>query len=60
MFACQQYANLTNAIGPYSYPTKDNSITPVVLCMENYKEGLIFGFNESYIFNSEVVNGKKH
>lgn len=28
--------------------------------MENYKEGLIFGFNESYIFNSEVVNGRKN
>ncbi|XP_059485674.1 mucolipin-3-like isoform X2 [Neocloeon triangulifer] len=54
-YAVLGYANLTNAIGPYSYPTLDNSITPLELCMNKYKEGIIYGFNESYIFNSEIV-----
>nr|CAD7444136.1 unnamed protein product [Timema bartmani] len=49
------YANLTNAIGPYSYAEEDNTLTPPVLCLHQYKEGIIYGFNESYIFNSEIV-----
>ncbi|CAB3368158.1 Hypothetical predicted protein [Cloeon dipterum] len=54
-FAALGYANLTNSIGPYYYPTIDNTITPMEFCMKNYKEGIIFGFNESYVFNSEIV-----
>jgi hypothetical protein len=49
-----QYANLGNAIGPYSYTEEDNSMPAPVLCLYQYKEGTIFGFNESYMFNSEI------
>ena len=49
-----QYSNLFNAIGPYSYTEEDNSMPPPVLCLYQYKEGIIFGFNESYVFNGEI------
>ncbi len=29
-------------------------MAPMKLCLYQYKEGVIFGFNESYIFNSEI------
>lgn len=29
-------------------------MAPLKLCLYQYKEGVIFGFNESYIFNSEI------
>ncbi|XP_034933891.1 mucolipin-3-like [Chelonus insularis] len=53
-YALQGYYNLSNAIGSYSYTAEDNSVGPVVLCLYQYKEGIIFGFNESYIFNNKV------
>jgi hypothetical protein len=49
-----QYANLGNAIGPYSYTEEDNSMPAPVLCLYQYKEGNFFGFNESYMFNGEI------
>ena len=48
------YYNLSNAIGSYSYPAEDNSVGRVVLCLYHYEEGIIFGFNESYIFNNKI------
>ncbi|XP_069694607.1 mucolipin-3-like isoform X2 [Periplaneta americana] len=53
-YAVVGYSNLGNAIGPYSYTEEDNSMLPPILCLYRYKEGTIFGFNESYVFNSEV------
>lgn len=53
-FAIKGYSNLSNAIGSYSYPTEDNSATATKLCLHRYREGTIFGFNESYVFNSEI------
>ncbi|GAB0094000.1 Mucolipin [Sergentomyia squamirostris] len=53
-YAIEGYQNLSKAIGPYSYPNEDNSMAPLHLCLYRYKEGTIFGFNESYIFNSEI------
>lgn len=53
-YAYAGYANLGNAIGPYSYTAEDNKMTDPVLCLFQYKEGTIFGFNESYVFNSEI------
>ncbi|XP_049806343.1 mucolipin-3-like isoform X1 [Schistocerca nitens] len=53
-YAIAGYTNLSNAIGPYSYTEEDNSMPPPVLCICHYKEGTIFGFNESYVFNSEI------
>lgn len=53
-YAYSGYANLSNAIGPYSYTAEDNNMTDPILCLFQYKEGTIFGFNESYVFNSEI------
>lgn len=50
-YAMAGYANLTTAIGSYSYPTDDNSMPPLNLCITRYEQGEINGFNESYSFN---------
>ncbi|XP_049874577.1 mucolipin-3-like [Pectinophora gossypiella] len=54
-YAYTGYANLSNAIGPYSYNDENNIMPDPVFCQYNYKEGIINGFNESYEFNSEIV-----
>ncbi|XP_057664596.1 mucolipin-3-like [Diorhabda carinulata] len=54
-YAYKGYSDLEKAIGPYSYANEDNSKSDMVLCLKHYKQGIIFGFNESYIFNSEIV-----
>lgn len=53
-YALEGYYNLNNSIGSYSYTAEDNSVGAVVLCLYHYEEGIIFGFNESYIFNSKI------
>uniref|UniRef100_A0A182I3W4 Mucolipin extracytosolic domain-containing protein n=1 Tax=Anopheles arabiensis TaxID=7173 RepID=A0A182I3W4_ANOAR len=53
-YAAAGYANLPQAIGPYSFPTEDNTMAPMRLCLYRYKDGTIFGFNESYVFNPEI------
>ncbi|XP_051160159.1 mucolipin-3-like [Leptopilina boulardi] len=53
-FALDGYYNLNNSIGSYSYDSEDNSRGPVILCLQHYKKGIIFGFNESYIFDNEI------
>lgn len=50
-YAYDGYASLSKSIGPYSYPNEDNSMPPMQLCISQYREGKIFGFNESYVFN---------
>lgn len=54
-YAYGGYANLSNAIGPYSYNDDNNNRPDPVFCQYNYKQGVIHGFNESYEFNSEIV-----
>lgn len=54
-YAVNGYGRLDEAIGPYSFTQEDNSISPMQLCTSHYKEGTIFGFNESYSFNNEVL-----
>ncbi|KAG5887828.1 hypothetical protein JTB14_022686 [Gonioctena quinquepunctata] len=54
-YAYRGYAHLDKAVGPYSYANEDNTMTDMMLCLHQYKEGIIFGFNESYVFNSEIV-----
>lgn len=54
-YAYNGYANLSQAMGPYSYSNEDNSMPDMVLCLSQYRKGIIFGFNESYIFDSELV-----
>lgn len=53
-YAVYGFGNLSRAIGPYSYATEDNSIGPIKICLFQYREGTVFGFNESYIFNPEI------
>lgn len=53
-YAVRGYGNISDAIGPYSYPNEDNSPAPIKLCLFQYRRGTIFGFNESYIFDSHV------
>lgn len=48
------FANLTRAIGPYSYSTQDNTMGPIHLCLYQYRQGTVFGFNESYIFDPQI------
>lgn len=54
-YAVKGYANLSVAIGSYSYPNELNEMAPLRLCLSHYREGSIFGFNESYVFNSEIM-----
>ncbi|XP_076751837.1 mucolipin-3 [Xylocopa sonorina] len=54
-YALNGYYNLSNAIGSYSHTAEDNSVGPVVLCLTQYKEGIIFGFNESYVLDKQIV-----
>lgn len=53
-YAIRGYTNLNSSIGPYSYPNEDNELAPMRLCLHQYKQGEIFGFNESYVFNPEI------
>lgn len=53
-FAVVGYANVSRSIGPYDYPTEDNSMAALKLCLYSYKEGIIYGFNESYVFNPQI------
>lgn len=53
-YAINGYKNLNVAVGSYSYPNEDNTMPPIELCLYQYKEGTIYGFNESYVFNSEI------
>nr|NVI71373.1 transient receptor potential cation channel, mucolipin ortholog [Cucujiformia] len=54
-YAYGGYANISQAVGSYSYANEDNSMTDMVLCLYHYKKGEIYGFNESYVFDSEIV-----
>lgn len=54
-YALDAYVNLNNTIGPYSYPSENNTIVPLVLCIYKYKKGIIYGFNESYVFDATIV-----
>ncbi|XP_011138737.1 mucolipin-3 [Harpegnathos saltator] len=54
-YAMRGYYNVDDAIGSYSYIAEDNSVGPLTLCLYQYKEGIIFGFNESYVFDNEIV-----
>lgn len=53
-YAIYGFGNLSKAIGPYSYDTDDNTMGTVKFCVYQYREGIIFGFNESYVFNPEI------
>lgn len=52
-----QYANISNAIGSYSYLNEDSKVVDPTFCTVHYKEGSAFGFNESYTFDGEIIQG---
>jgi len=52
-----QYANISNAIGSYSYLNEDGKIVSPIFCFVHYEGGTIFGFNESYTFDGEIIQG---
>lgn len=54
-YAYEAYTKLENAVGSYSYASEDNQMPDMLFCLYQYKQGTIFGFNESYIFNSEII-----
>lgn len=54
-YAVEGYSNLSNAIGSYSYNNENNKRPEPVFCQYHYKRGIIYGFNESYEFNSEII-----
>ncbi|XP_066255745.1 mucolipin-3-like isoform X2 [Euwallacea similis] len=54
-YAYNGYIHMDEAIGPYSYANEDNSATDMTLCLYQYKQGVIYGFNESYVFDSQIV-----
>nr|NVI71491.1 transient receptor potential cation channel, mucolipin ortholog [Cucujiformia] len=53
-YAYKSYAEIEKGIGSYSYANEDNIKPDMMLCLLEYKEGTIHGFNESYVFNSEI------
>ncbi|CAL8109821.1 unnamed protein product [Orchesella dallaii] len=54
-FAIHAYANIRElAIGPYFYENTNGTIAPMHFCQQKYINGVIYGFNESYIFDSET------
>lgn len=53
-FAFDAYSKLGETIGPYSYDSEDNKMFGMNLCLYTYKKGIIFGFNESYVFDSQI------
>ncbi|XP_043501990.1 mucolipin-3-like isoform X1 [Polistes fuscatus] len=54
-YALTGYYNLSNSIGSYSYNAENNMPGTVELCLHHYKESIIFGFNESYVFDKEII-----
>lgn len=54
-YAYDGYSNLTNAIGQYSYNNEKNIMPDPIFCQYHFKKGIIYGFNESYEFNSDIV-----
>nr|NVI71398.1 transient receptor potential cation channel, mucolipin ortholog [Cucujiformia] len=59
-YAYNGYRNIKNAVGSFSYTNEDNSMSEMIFCWYSYKKGDIFGFNESYNFNSEIVEHCKN
>ncbi|XP_026821267.1 mucolipin-3-like [Rhopalosiphum maidis] len=54
-YAVVGYANISNAIGSYSYISEDSKVVDPIFCTVHYKEGSVFGFNESYTFDGEII-----
>lgn len=54
-YAVHGYSNLTRAIGSYSYPNEENKMPFIKFCVYHYEQGEIYGFNESYVFNPNIM-----
>ncbi|KAF6215791.1 hypothetical protein GE061_000126 [Apolygus lucorum] len=53
--AIKGYHDLEASIGSYSYANEDNLYVNPTFCSYHYKKGEIYGFNESYSFDSEII-----
>lgn len=55
-FAVSRYATLRDsALGSYSYAHKNGTVAVMDFCKTFFKEGQIFGFNESYSFDNTIL-----
>ncbi|CAG0921903.1 unnamed protein product [Notodromas monacha] len=56
IFVTTQYANIREkAVASFSYSNPDGSVPPVTFCKHYYKRGIIWAFNESYIFDGKIL-----
>nr|MBE5724883.1 transient receptor potential cation channel, mucolipin ortholog [Cucujiformia] len=53
-YAYEGYANISQAVGSYSYANEDDTMTDMDLCLYQYRKGEIYGFNESYVFDPNI------
>ena len=54
-----QYSDIQDiAIGTYDYTRNNDTADPIRMCKKHYKAGQIYAFNESFYFDSEIIDGK--
>ena len=50
-----QYSKVEElAIGPYFFDSSDGTVAPIHFCTDSYESAVIFGSNESYVFDSNT------
>ncbi|CAG0919636.1 unnamed protein product [Notodromas monacha] len=55
-FTVNAYATIREkAVASFSYSNPDGSVAPVMFCKNYYKRGIIWAFNESYIFDGDIL-----
>jgi len=58
LMCVEQYSQVERiAIGTYQYTRQDNAMDPPQFCRHFYRQGIIFAFNESFIFNPAIDHG---
>ena len=45
------------AIGAFHFSSQNNTKEAMRMCKKHYKEGHIAAYNQTYIFNSKIVEG---
>jgi len=58
-FVIQYRQTETLAIGAYDFTVANDTMRPVEFFKIHYKEGMIWAFNETYIFDSTLITGMK-
>ena len=49
-----------DAVGTYSFTRSGKGVDPMVMCQTRYREGKIDASNQTYMFDTEIINGKKN